>query len=154
MAQFPKVNPVFDGNSFSTFGKQPDYIELNFGTTNGNILSAQNLGPNGAWPIIIQQIEQLATIEVLGKLTANCVLLSQNGGNANVGVRMLVTGANAAPQVQLQSAMQALGTIVIGNSTVGFSNVAAPTITVAAVTVGDAEPGQTTLGGQTSTFVF
>lgn len=137
MAQFPKVNPKIDGNTGSFFGKYPDYVELNFGTTNANILSAWNLGPNGAWPIIIQTIEQVATIEVLGAIQANCVLISQNGGNANVGVRFLATGVNAANAVALQSAIQALGTIATGNGSASapYSNVNAAAITAAAVTI-------------------
>jgi len=152
MAQIYKVNPAIDGNSVSVFGKNPDYVELNFGTTNGNILSAWNLGPNGAWPVIIQTVEQVASIEVLGAIQANCVLLSQNGGNANVGVRMLTTGVNAANAVALQSAIQALGTISTGNGSASapYSNVNAAAITVAAISIGAPQPGP--LGGQNSGF--
>ena len=154
MAQFYKVNPVVDGNSVSVFGKNPDYVELNFGTTNGNILSAWNLGPNGAWPVIIQTVEQIATIEVLGQIQANCVLLSQNGSNANVGVRMLTTGVNAANQAQLQAAIQALGTISTGNGSASapFSNVNAAAITVSAVTIG--VPANGNNGGQFNNYSF
>ena len=153
MAQFPKVNPVVDGNSVSVFGKNPDYLEINFGTTS-NVTSAVNLGPNGAWPIIIQQVEQVASIEVLGQLSANCVLLSQNGGNANVGVRMLVTGVNAANQAALQTAIQALGTIVSGNGSAAapYSNLNCAGITVAAVTIG--VPANGNNGGQFASWSF
>ena len=152
MPQIYKTNPAIDGNAVSVFGKNPDYVELNFGTTNGNILSAWNLGPNGAWPVIIQTIEQVASIEVLGTIQANCVLLSQNGGNANVGVRFLSTGVNAANATALQSAIQALGTISTGNgsATAPYSNVNAAAITVAAITIGAPQPGP--MGGQSSGF--
>ena len=157
MASFPKVNPAIDGNSVSVFGKVPDYVEINFGNgtipATSNITSAQNLGPNGAWPIVIQTIEQVASIEVLGSLTANCVLLSQNGGNANIGVRLLTTGVNAANSTNLQNAIQALGTLVVGNATVGYSNVNLAGVTVAAVTIGQPQ-GPAGNGGQVSTFVF
>jgi hypothetical protein len=152
MAQIYKVNPAIDGNAVSVFGKNVDYVELNFGTTNANILSAWNLGPNGAWPVIIQTIEQVASIETLGAISANCVLLSQNGGNANVGVRFLSTGVNAANAVALQTAIQALGTISTGNgsATAPYSNVNAAVITVAAQTIGSPQPGP--MGGQNQGF--
>jgi len=143
MAQFPKVNPAIDGNSASFFGKVPDYVEINFGSQT-NILSAQNLGPNGAWPIAIQTIEQLSTIEVLGTLAANVVLLSAGGniGTGNVGVRMLLTGVNS--EVNLQSNLQSAGPfgngfIVIGNSSVGYSNVNFSGATVAVTTIGNVQ---------------
>ena len=156
MASFYKANPIFDGNAASFFGKTPDYLEINFGTTNGNILSAWNLGPNGAWPIIIQQVEQLGTIEVLGQLTANCVLLSANGGNANVGVRMFTTGVNADNVGLLQTAIQALGTISTGNGSPSapYSNVNAAAITVAGVTIGENGTYPSVIGGQAASFTF
>ena len=154
MAQLYKVNPAIDGNSVSVFGKNVDYVELNFGTTNGNILSAWNLGPNGAWPVIIQTIEQVASIEVLGAIQANCVLLSQNGANSNVGVRMLTTGVNAANATNLQTAIQALGTISTGNgsNSAPYSNVNAAAILVSAVTIGAPQPGPS--GGQSASYSF
>jgi hypothetical protein len=152
MAQLYKSNPAVDGNSVAVFGKNVDYVELNFGTTNNNILSAWNLGPNGAWPVIIQTIEQVASIEVLGQIQANCVLLSQNGGNANVGVRLLTTGVNAANAANLQAAIQGLGIIATANATLGWSNVNAAAILVSAVTVGAPQGGGN--GGQVSTFTF
>ncbi len=156
MASFSKVNPPIDGNAISVFGKVPDYVEINFGNgvATGNILSPWNLGPNGAWPIIIQTIEQVASIEVLGSLTANAVLLSQNGGNANIGVRLLTTGVNAANAINLQNAIQALGTIATANGAVSqpFSNVNVAGVTVAAVSIGAPSTGP--LGGQTASFVF
>ena len=162
MAQIYKVNPVVDGNSISVFGKVPDYLELNFGNgtipATANILSSWNLGPNGAWPVIIQTIEQVASIEVLGAIQANCVLLSQNGGNANIGVRMLVTGANAAYAPALQASIQALGVIATGGGVLQngniapYSNVNVSGVTVAAVSIG--APATGPLGGQTSTFTF
>ena len=138
MAQFPKVNPVVDGNSASFFGKVPDYVEINFGTQT-NLLSAQNLGPTGAWPIAIQTIEQVSTIEVLGAIQANAVLLSTGGaiGTGNVAVRLLVTGVNS--ESGLQTALQGLGTIVIGNATAGFSNVNFAATTVATSTIGNVQ---------------
>jgi hypothetical protein len=147
MAQFYKVNPSVDGNAVSVFGKNIDYVEINMGT-NANILSAWNLGPNGAWPIIIQTVEQVASIETLGAIQANCVLLSLNGSNANVGVRMLTTGVNAANAVALQTAIQALGTISTGNGSASapYSNVNAAAFTVAAQTVG--VPANGLNGGQ------
>lgn len=158
MAQFYKVNPVVDGNSVSVFGKNPDYVELNFGNgtipATQNILSAWNLGPNGAWPVIIQTIEQVASIEVLGTIQANCVLLSQNGGNANIGVRMLTTGVNAANAANLQAAIQALGIIATGNGSASapYSNVNVAGVTVAAVTIG--VPANGNNGGQFAAFSF
>jgi hypothetical protein len=156
MAQFYKVNPSVDGNAVSVFGKVPDYVEINFGNgtipATSNILSAWNLGPNGAWPIVIQQIEQLATIEVLGNLQANCILLSANGGNANIGVRLLVTGVDAAPAANLQLAIQALGTISTGNGSnlAPYSNVNVAAVTVAAQSIG--VPATGPLGGQNTGF--
>ena len=137
MASFPKVNPVVDGNSASFFGKVPDYVEINFGAgiATANITSAQNVGPNGVWPIVIQTIEQVSTIEVLGALQANCALISQNGGNANIGVRLLVTGVNS--ESGLQNAIQALGAITVGNATVGYSNVNLALVTVNSTTIGN-----------------
>jgi hypothetical protein len=152
MASFTKQNPQFDGNSASFFGKVPDYVEINFGSSVAgsncaNLLSTQNLNTNGAWPDVIQVIEQNAIIEVLGQVQANCVLISQNGGNANIGVRLLVSGVNAVSG--LQSAIQALGNVVIGNATVGYSNVNFQGVTVASTTIGNiiGVPG-------TSTFYF
>lgn len=158
MAQLYKVNPVVDGNSVSVFGKNPDYLELNFGNgtipATANILNAWNLGPNGAWPVVIQTIEQVASIEVLGQLTANCVLLSQTGGNANIGVRLLTTGVNAANATSLQNAIQALGIISTGNGSASapYSNVNVAGVTVAAVTIG--VPANGLNGGQTASWTF
>jgi len=156
MAQIYKVNPAIDGNSVAVFGKNVDYVEINFGNgtipATGNITSAWNLGPNGAWPIIIQTIEQVASIEVLGAIQANCILLSQYGGNANVGVRLLTTGVNAANAVALQTAIQALGTIATGNGSTSapWSNVTVTGVTVAAISIGAPSPGP--LGGQSQGF--
>ena len=156
MAQLYKVNPQIDCNAIAVFGKNVDYVEINFGNgtipATGNITSAWNLGPNGAWPLIIQAVEQVASIEVLGSLTANCSLLSQFGGNANVGVRMLTSGVNAANAVALQNAIQALGTIATGNgsATAPWSNCNVSGVTVAAITVGSPQPGP--LGGQNTGF--
>jgi len=153
MPSLYKSNPAIDGNSIAVFGKNLDYVELNFG--NGTIpnttpiLSAWNLGPNGAWPIVIQTIEQVASIEVLGALTANCVLLSQNGGNANIGVRMLTSGINAANTVALQTAIQSLGIIATANATLGWSNVNVSGVTVSAISIGAPTGG---LGGQSQGF--
>lgn len=150
MAQFSKVNPVIDGNAASFFGKVPDYVEINFGATS-NITSAQNVAQGGAWPLVIQTIEQYSTIEVLGALQANCALISQNGGNANVGVRLLVTGVNSefGSASNIAAAIQALGVVVVGNATVGYSNVNLAPTTVAVSTIGNVVgvPG-------TSTFYF
>jgi hypothetical protein len=121
MAQFPKVNPAIDGNAGAFFGKAIDGIELNFGANGYGILTST--GPLGAWPAVIQTVEQVATIEVLGTLTANLALISANGANSNVGVRMFTSGVNAANVANLQTAIQSLGTYVVGNATVGFSNV-------------------------------
>ena len=156
MAQLYKVNPAIDGNAISVFGKNIDYVEINFGNgtipATSNITSAWNLGPNGAWPLIIQTVEQVASIEVLGALQANCVLLSQNGGNANIGVRMLTTGVNAANATALQTAIQALGTIATGNGSTSapWSNVNVAGVTVAAITIGAPQPGP--MGGQSTGF--
>jgi len=60
---------------------------------------------------------------MLGQLTANIALVSQNGANGNVGVRMLTSGVDAALPATVQTAIQSLGNYVVGNSTVGFSNV-------------------------------
>ncbi|VVC05565.1 Uncharacterised protein [uncultured archaeon] len=152
MAEFPKVNPKIDGNSISTFGKFPDFVEVLFSPTNAaNILSAQNVGPLGAWPEVIRTIEETSTIEILGQLQANVVALSQDGANSNIGVHMITTGVNAANASALQNAIQALGTVVVGNATVGFSNVNLANTSVFATTIGDAP---TIAGGQSSTFVF
>ena len=156
MAQFYKINPAIDGNAVALFGKNVDYVEINFGNgtipATSNITSAWNLGPNGAYPVIIQTVEQVATIEVLGAIQANCVLLSQYGGNANIGVRMLTSGINAANAVALQSAIQALGTIATGNGTTSapWSNVNVAGVTVAAISIGSPQPGP--LGGQSQGF--
>lgn len=146
MAQFPKVNPVVDGNSGAFFGKNVDYIEINFGpatgqgdgTLTGNILSSYNQGPNGAWPAIINIIEQVATIEVLGTISANAALLSRNGGNANLGVRMITSGVNAAPSSILASLLATSGPYGNGfysNSSVSNSTVNLSTMTTANVQV-------------------
>jgi hypothetical protein len=156
MAQIYKVNPPIDGNSVAVFGKNVDYVEINFGNgtipATGNILSSWNLGPNGAWPVIIQTVEQVASIEVLGAIQANCILLSQFGGNANIGVRMLTTGVNAANATSLQNAIQALGTISTGNGSTSapYSNVNVAAVTVSAISIGNPQPGP--LGGQNSGF--
>lgn len=140
MAQLYKVNPAIDGNAVSVFGKQPDFLEINFGNgtspATANILSSWNLGPNGAWPVIIQTVEQVASIEVLGALTANAVLLSQNGGSANIGVRLMTTGVNAANVTALQTAIQALGVIATGGGVLSGGNIAPySNVNVSGVTV-------------------
>jgi hypothetical protein len=156
MAQLYKVNPAVDGNSVAVFGKNVDYIEINFGNgtipATGNITSSWNIGPNGAWPLIIQTVEQTASIEVLGAIQANCILLSQYGGNANIGVRMLTSGINAANATSLQTAIQALGTIATGNGSTSapWSNVNVAAVTVAAISIGSPQSGP--LGGQTNGF--
>jgi len=129
MAQFPKVNPTPDGNAGAFFGKAVDGIELNFGANGGGILTST--GPLGAWPAVIQTIEQTATIEVLGNLTANLALISANGANSNVGVRMFTSGVNAANVTNLTTAIQGLGVYVVGNATVGFANVNLSAVTAA-----------------------
>jgi len=160
MASFLKTNPKIDGNSSSFFGKFPDYVELNFGNTaaTANMTSSWNLGPNGAWPLVLQTIEQTGTIEVLGALTSNCVLISQNGGNANIGVRMLTTGVNADSAVALQTAIQSLGLVATANGAPGFafSNVNLSGVTVSAVTIADVVGLVAPYGGQAvpSTFIF
>lgn len=131
MAQFPKVNPVVDGVAGSFFGKQVDGLELNFGPTSNIVAST---GPLGAWQAVIAQVEQTGTIEMLGTLTANIALISQNGGNANVGVRMLTSGVNADNAANLQTAIQSLGWYVVGNASVGFSNVNLAPCTVSTFT--------------------
>ena len=118
MAQFLKVNPAFDGNAASFFGKSVDYLELIFAP--GNV--AASVGPNGAWPLIIQTIEQTGTIEVLGQV-GPLTAITAGGANVNCGVRIITTGVNADNAANLQASIVALGTIVIGNATAGFSNV-------------------------------
>ena len=106
MAQFPKSNPVYDGNAFVAWGKQPDGIELDFGATGNGILTS--VSANGAWPLVIQQVEQVGTIEQLGNLTANLAFISKNGANSNVGVRIFTTGSQAVNVTALTTAIQSL----------------------------------------------
>lgn len=129
MAQFPKSNPVYDGNAFVAWGKQPDGIELDFGATGNGILTS--VSANGAWPLVIQQVEQVGTIEQLGNLTANLAFISKNGANSNVGVRIFTTGSQAVNVTALTTAIQSLGTVVIGNATAGFANVNLSAVTAA-----------------------
>ena len=152
MAQVFRVNPKIDCNSAAFFGKSPDYVEINFGNAaaTANITNSFNVGPEGAWPLIIRTIEQTGTIEVLGALTANCVLISQNGGNANVGVRLLTSGVNADAAAALQTAIQSLGLIATttGNVSAPYSNVNVAGVTVSAVTILDSVGLVAPYGGQ------
>ena len=127
MAQFNKINPTPDGVAGSFFVKAVDGIELNFGATGNGILTST--GPLGAWPAVIQTVELTGTIEMLGNLTANLAMISQNGGNANVGCRLLVSDTAAVNVTALTTAIQALGTFVVGNANVGFANVNLSSVT-------------------------
>lgn len=110
-----RVNPIIDGNAFSLFGKNVDCLELNFGPS-GNSASTGtgitgSVSAAGAWPAVIKQIEQNCSVEMLGALTANLPLMSFNGANSNVGVRVMVSGVSAVNVSVLQTNIQALGTV-------------------------------------------
>jgi hypothetical protein len=121
MASFNKVNPIQDCNAGAFFGKSVDSLEINFGPTGNGILTS--LGPNGALAAVVRQIELTGTIEVLGQITANCPLISYNGGNANVGLRVLTSGIGADSAANVQAAIVGLGVYTVGNASAGFANV-------------------------------
>jgi hypothetical protein len=122
MASFPRVNPQpFDGNAVAVFGHEVDFFEIDFGA---NIANPTQLGPNGAWPLLISQIEQNATIEVLGQIgTLNLISNAGNLSTSGGAVRVVLSGKFAWTAANLQSTIQSLGTIVVGNGAIGFSNV-------------------------------
>jgi hypothetical protein len=117
MASFQKVNPAVDGNAGAFFGKSVDTLEIIFAP--GNV--ATSVGPLGAWPIVIQTIEMTGTIEVLGQIGP--IVSVAGAGNVACGVRLMTSGVNADNAANLQASIQALGTIVVGNAVIGFSNV-------------------------------
>ena len=119
MAIVTKINPVIDGNAGAFFGKDLNYLEITFAP--GNV--ATSVGPNGAWPTIISQIEAVSSIEVLGQLGA-INQLSNSGNLATCGVRVLTTGVQGNVAANLQPAIQALGNAV-----------GTPAVNVAATTV-------------------
>lgn len=131
MAQFLKVNPVVDCKAGTFFGKNVDFLEINFGATGNGILTST--GPTGALVAVINQIEQTATIEGLGTLTANLAFVSNNGANANVGLRVMTSGINAANTANLTAAIQGLGVYVVGDGSnaAPFANVDLSGVTVA-----------------------
>jgi hypothetical protein len=133
MASFNRVNPQpTDGNAAAFFGHEIDLFEIDFGA---NIANPTQEGPNGAWPLLISQIEQNATIEILGQIgTLNLISNAGNLSTSGGAVRVAVSGKFAWSAANLQSTLQSLGTIVVGNSTVGFSNVNVANTIVASFT--------------------
>jgi hypothetical protein len=135
MAQFYKNlnSPTNYANAASFWGKQPDYFEINFGNAStgpaANLTSTWNVSENGAYGIVIQTIEQTATIETLGTLS-NSAISFVNGTTGNILARVATTGVNAASS--LQTEIQALGNVATGNgSTIApFSNVSFSNVTV------------------------
>jgi hypothetical protein len=134
MAQFLKVNPVVDCQPGMFFGKAVDFLEINFGATGNGIITST--GPNGALVAVIRQVEQTATIEGLGTLTANMALISYNGSNANVGLRVITSGVNAVNVSTLTSSIQSLGVYVVGNGSnaAPYANVDLSDVTVTSFT--------------------
>jgi len=117
--EFVKVNPAIYGNAQAVFGKNVDFLELNFGPT-GNSASTGtgilgSVSAAGAWPAVIRQIETAASIEILGALTANLALVSANGANSNVGVRVVTSGVGAVNVAALQASIQSLGNVAGAN---------------------------------------
>lgn len=138
MAQFYKNlnSPTNYANAGSFWGKTPDYFEINFGNAvsgpAANITSAWNLSENGAYADVIQTIEQVATIEVLG--TPASAVSFVDGTTGNVVLHVATTGVNAASNIQ--SMLQGLGNVSTGNgSTIApFSNVNFSSVTVSSFT--------------------
>jgi len=136
MPQLYKVNPAVDGKPASAMGKQLDWFEVNFGLVAGpcaNLTSSWNQGPNGAWPVFINTVESLGSLEVLGTLGSSYSLAT--GTTGNLVVRIATSGVGA--ETGLQTAIQALGTVATGNGSTSapWSNVVFTAVTVTGITL-------------------
>lgn len=122
MASFNRVNPQpTDGNAAAFFGHEIDFFEIDLGA---NVANPTQLGPNGAWPIVLSTIEQNATIEILGQVgTLNLISNAGNLSTSGGAVRVALSGRFAWSAANLQSTLQGLGTLTIGNGNIGFSNI-------------------------------
>jgi hypothetical protein len=123
MASFFKQNPVPVTQPGNFFGKQVDFFEIDLAANIANVQLYQ--APNGPLDLVIQVVEENATIEMIGTVgTLNLVGANGNLSSANGAFRVLVSGTGAwANAAALQTAIRNLGTVTVGNSTVGFSNI-------------------------------
>jgi len=155
MASFFKVNPRVEGTAGSFVGRKMDYLELNMSNlTVGDKANIANVNPNYAYAKVLQVVEQFATIDVLGSLQTTG-FQSILGTSANAGVRMLVSGVDAATANNLNTAFTAIGAATFGDgNTLPYANVNIANITANIVTVGQDVTYPYPTGGQGTTYFF